>query len=89
AVEIVCGEFATLMPEWQTNAEKLSASPGSYIPVLAYILTEYNQEHEEAKQKQNAQEEQNAPKNQEAEKAKDSFKDLPRLLSLSPSPSTH
>ncbi|KAF7720417.1 hypothetical protein EC973_009155, partial [Apophysomyces ossiformis] len=33
AVETICGEFAILMPEWQTNAEKLSASPGSYIPV--------------------------------------------------------
>ncbi|KAG0170893.1 hypothetical protein DFQ29_009088, partial [Apophysomyces sp. BC1021] len=67
----LCDDLEARVPKPATQ-EAISASPGSYVPVLKYILSCYEEEHRVA-----ATTEQQSPDTH-----------LPRLFSISPTPNT-
>lgn len=70
-IDSICDDLEALVPKPATQ-ERISASPGAYLPALKYILSCYEAEHRVA----------------EASEEEPDYTSLPRLFSISPKPST-
>lgn len=86
-IEIECGKLLELTMRRPVTVSSLAASPGSYIPILKYLMVEYEKEHEEDQHNKNVASEELSNGETEITSEQQESNNLPRLFSLTPEPS--